>query len=205
MRLRPSRRRAPRRVLVVHCHPDPASFVAACRDRVLAGLAHAGHEVRVNDLYADGFDPVLSALERRRHLVPGADPSLDRYVEDLRWCDTLVLVHPTWWSGQPAMLKGWIDRVWASGVAWELPAGASRLRPLLRNVRRIVVVTTHGSSKLVNAFEGEAGKRTASRSLRVLCHPRCRTRWWALYGLDRADARRRARHLEQLEVLAATL
>ena len=71
-----------------------------------------------------------------------------------------MLVYPTWWSGQPAMLKGWIDRVWVAGVAWDLPPGANVLRARLRNVRRIVVVTTHGSSKLVNALEGEAGKRT---------------------------------------------
>lgn len=176
---------------MVFSHPNPESFVAHLRDQVVRGCTEAGHEVVVDDLEADGFDPVLSAEEHARHLVPGAHPSLDRYVEHLRWCDTLVFVHPTWWSGQPAMLKGWMDRVLASGVAWDLPAGANRLRPRLRNVRRIVTVTTHGSSKLVNALEGEAGKRTASRSLRVLCHPRCRTSWWAFYGCDRADDEQR--------------
>ena len=50
-----------------------------------------------------------------------------RYCDDLRWCDTLVFVYPTWWSGQPAMLTGWLDRVLVRGVAWELPDGASRI------------------------------------------------------------------------------
>ncbi len=115
---------------------------------------------------------------------PGVAPALQRYADDLRWCETLVLVYPTWWSGQPAMLKGWIDRVWANGVAWTLPAGSSRIRPLLCNVRRIVVVTTHGSSKLVNSLQGEGGKRVVTRALRSLCSRRCRTTWVAMYGVD---------------------
>lgn len=181
------------RALVVYCHPSNESFVAAARDRVLVGLARGGAEVRLNDLYAEGFDPAFSAAERANHLVPGADPSIASYADDLQWCDLLVLVYPTWWSGQPAMLKGWMDRVWVNGVAWTLPDGANRLRPGLHNVRRLVAVTTHGSSKLVNAIEGEAGKRTLTRSLRTMCHPLARTTWLALYGIDNAsDARRRA-------------
>ena len=101
------------RTLVIYCHPNPGSLVAAARDRVLAGLRTAGHEVRLTDLYADGFRPELSADERRAHREPGVAPELDRHADDLRWAEALVLVYPTWWSGQPAMLKGWIDRVWA--------------------------------------------------------------------------------------------
>ncbi len=193
------------RVLVVHCHPDPESFVTAARDRLLDGLARTDHEVRLRDLHADGFDPRFDADDHRRHLEPGVAPELQPYVDDLQWCDAIVLVYPTWWSGQPAMLKGWIDRVWVRGVAWELPEGGNRLRPLLRNVRRLVVVTTHGSSKLVNALEGEGGKRTATRSLRLMCHPRCRTHWWAFYGLDTVPAERRTAFLDRIEARAAAL
>jgi NAD(P)H dehydrogenase (quinone) len=192
-------------VLVVHCHPDPASFVSSVRDRVLGGLERAGHVVRVTDLYADGFDPCFDARDRRAHLEPGTAPELQRHADDLRWCDTLVLVYPTWWSGQPAMLKGWIDRVWANGVAWTLPAGSSRLRPLLINVRRIVVVTTHGSSKIVNALQGEGGKRVVSRALRSLCSRRCRTTWVAMYGVDTSTAEDRRAFLDRVETRLAAL
>src|SRR6188472_1900059 len=157
------------RALVVYSHPDDGSFVRAVRDRVTTALRSQGAEVRVDDLYADGFDPAFTESDRRRHLEPGADPSLQRYVDDLLWCDTLVFVYPTWWSGQPAMLKGWIDRVWVNGVAWDLPEGSNRLRPLLTDIGRIVVVTTHGSSRLVNAAQGDAGKHLVRRSLRFLC------------------------------------
>jgi putative NADPH-quinone reductase len=195
--LRSQRSRA--KALVVYCHPLEDSFVAAVRDRVLAGLAAGGAEVRLTDLYADGFDPVFGASERAHHLSPGPDPSLVSYAADLRWCDTLVLVYPTWWSGQPAMLKGWIDRVWVNEVAWSLPDGANRLRPELRNVRRLAAVTTHGSSKLINAIEGESGKRTLTRSLRTMCHPLARTTWLAMYGVDNASEADRLAFLDRVE------
>ena len=118
---------------------------------------------------------------------------------DLLWCDTLVLVYPTWWSGQPAMLKGWMERVWVQGVAWDLPEGADRLSPRLQNVRRLVAVTTHGSSKLVNAIEGEAGKRTMTRGLRLMCHRFARTSWIAMYGVDTSTERDRARFLTTVD------
>ena len=187
------------RTLVVYCHPNPTSLVAAARDRALAGLEAAGHEVRLCDLYADGFDPAMTAAERRTHAEPCIAPELQRYADDLRWAEALVLVYPTWWSGQPAMLKGWIDRVWVAGIAWELPEGANRLRPLLRNVRRIVAITTHGSPKYLNALEGEAGKRTMTRSIRAMCSPLTRTTWCAIYGLDTCTATKRARWLDRVE------
>lgn len=194
------------KVLVVHCHPDGTSLIAAARDRALAGLASAGHEVRVTDLYAEGFEPALSLHEHDHHLdPPDTKPAILGHAGDLTWCEALVLVYPTWWGGQPAMLKGWIDRICACGVAWDLPPGADRLRPRLRNVRRLVAVTTHGSSKLVNTLEGEPGKRILTRSLRILCHPLSRTTWIALYGVDTADERRRTAFLERVERRLARL
>jgi len=187
------------RALVIFCHPLDDSYVAAVRDRVLAGLERAGAEVRLSDLYADGFDPLFTAADHRDHMRPGTDPSLARYAADLQWCEMLVLVYPTWWAGQPAMLKGWIDRVWANGVAWTLPADSTRLRPGLRNIRRLVAVTTHGSPKYVNAIEGEGGKRTVTRSLRLMCHPLARTTWLALYGVDTLSERRRRAFLDRVE------
>ena len=89
------------KVLVVHCHPLEESLVAAARDRALAGLRAAGHEVRLTDLYADGFRPELSEWERVHHLdPPDGKPEIARYAADLRWCEALVLVYPTWCDKQ---------------------------------------------------------------------------------------------------------
>lgn len=186
------------KTLLVYCHPDPDSFVAAVKERAVAALGEGGHEVRVRDLYAEGFEPAMSADERRAHGEPGTPVGLEDHAADLRWCEHLVLVYPTWWSAQPAMLKGWMDRVWVRGVAWELPSGGNRIQARLKNIRRITAITTHGSPKRVNALEGEAGKRTVTRSLRALCHPMARTRWLAMYDLDRASADERATFLDRV-------
>lgn len=195
-----------RRVLVVFAHPAVESFAHAVLRSVLTGLAHAGHEVRIRDLYAEGFDSRLSVEEKRGHLAPpDTKPHLVSHFDDLRWCTAIVFVHPTWWGAQPAVLKGWIDRTWACGVAWELPAGAKRLKPRLHNVRRIVTVTTHGSPWRINALQGVPGRRIANRALRLIGHPLCRTRWIALYDMDGGDTERRTRFLRRVERRLARL
>jgi putative NADPH-quinone reductase len=176
------------------------SLVAAAAARATTAMRGAGHEVRVLDLYAEGFDPVLSIADWRNHrMPPSTKPAIAGHAEHLHWCDALVLVYPTWFGTQPAMLKGWIDRVWVEGVAYTLPPGARRVRPRLRHIRRLAVVTTHGSGKLVNAVQGVPGKRVARRGLRSLCHPLARTAWVAFYGNDRAQPADRARFLERVD------
>lgn len=192
--------------LVVHAHPNPDSFSHDLRLRVESGIRDGGATVRVRDLYAESFDPRLTLAERRAHLEPpSAKSHLQTYFEDLKWCDTIVFVHPTWWGAQPAMLKGWIDRVWVRGVAWDLPEGARRLQPTLHNVRRLVTVTTHGSSRFVNTLQGAPGKRIVNRSLRAICHPLCRTKWIAMYRVDTAGHREREAFLERVETTLSRL
>lgn len=184
---------------MIYCHPLQDSFCAAMRDAAVEGLATGHHQVRVTDLYAEEFDPILSAPEWLVHLSPAIGrPDIEAHANNLHWCESLVLIYPTWWSGQPAMLKGYFDRVWLNGVAWTLPPGAERLRPLLRNIRRITIVTSHGSSKFVNVLEGEAGKRVAFRGLRALCSRVCRTRWISFYGIDRSTPEARAAFLSKV-------
>ena len=184
-------------VLVVSAHPSSASFNAALAATVISTVSELGHVVRHRDLYAENFDPVFSAYERLHHVGDVSEKletlaTLKLHVEDLQWCESIVFVYPTWWSSQPAILKGWIDRILMNEVAWVLPEGAARIKPLLTQIRRIVVVTTHGSSKLVNALQGESGKRTMFRSVRLMMHRRTRCSWIAMYGLDNAtDAGRR--------------
>ena len=184
------------KTLVIYVHPVEGSFNSAVRDAVVDFLATKLHEVRLRDLYAENFNPFLSAAERAlHHTAPTTRPELARDVEDLRWCEAIVFVYPTWWSGLPAMLKGWLDRTWMNEVAWVLPVGANTIRPRLTNIRRLVAVTTHGSSKFVNALQGEPGKRTISRSIRVMCNKFCRARWIALYGLDKSTHEQRQKYL----------
>lgn len=183
-------------VLVISAHPAQESFVGTLCQEVLSEISQLGHDVRHHDLYAEKFNPVFSAYERLNHVGDIKEKlhhlsDLQVHVDDLQWAQALVLVYPTWWSGQPAILKGWIDRVFMNEVAWILPEGAARIKPLLTNIKKIVVVTTHGSTKFVNALEGEAGKRTAFRSMRLMFHQRTRCYWVGLYSLDHVPHEKR--------------
>lgn len=198
------------RYLVVAAHPLADSFNAALRQAVIEGLTRAGHEIDLLDLYAERFDPVLSAAERTAYFAPAADhtrierAALDGQIARLRRAEGIVLVYPTWWFGFPAILKGWLDRVWLPGVAFEL--GGPALRPGLRQVTRLAVVTSYGSPAwYIRLVMRDPARRIVRRGLATLCHPRCRTRFLALYGMDGADERRRRRFLAKVRRRLASL
>ncbi len=177
------------KVYVVYCHPDPESFTGAVHRQAVDALETAGHDVRVTALYDDEFEPALSLQERLDYLdVDATDPAIECYCELLLWCEVLIFIYPTWWSGQPAMLKGWLDRVLVRGVAWDMAEGAQRITPRLTNIRRLVVITTHGSSRFLNVVEGQTGRRVIGRAVRLLCHRFARTTWLAMYDIDRSTA-----------------
>jgi putative NADPH-quinone reductase len=99
------------RVLVIYCHPVESSYNAALHSEVVAQLKTAGHEVDDCDLYAEGFNPVMSREERLGyHEVPENERPVQTYVDRLRSAEALVFCFPTWCFGLPAMLKGYFDR-----------------------------------------------------------------------------------------------
>src|SRR5579883_774146 len=112
-------------VLVIYCHPVAESFAGAAHQTVLEALAEAGHTVTDVDLYAEKFDPAMSRQERLDYQNPARNERLvKKYDDQLVAAEALVLVYPAWWYGMPAMLKGYFDRVWLPGVAFDvLPDG----------------------------------------------------------------------------------
>src|SRR5215472_15681161 len=112
------------RVLGIYAHPLADSFASALHRAVVGALERAGHEIDDCDLYALGFDPVMTPAERRAHNTQHPDHSaMEQHIERLRAADALVLCFPVWWYGMPAILKGYFDRVWVNGVAFHLHAG----------------------------------------------------------------------------------
>ncbi len=107
-----------KKILVVYCHPNPKSFTHAVLERIEDGLRASAAEVRVLDLHADPFDPVLVVDEERRRRDLDKVEYTRAHRELVAWCDAMVLVYPVWWGGFPAMLKGWIDRVFVSGLTY---------------------------------------------------------------------------------------
>ncbi len=117
--------------LIVHCHPEPFSFNAALKDVAVRTLKHLGYGVEVSDLYGERFDPVersehykdrenpdcFSALAEQRYAsrTAGLPADVSREIARLDRADLVVLQFPLWWHAQPAMLKGWFDRVFVNG------------------------------------------------------------------------------------------
>lgn len=186
------------RTLLIYCHPDPESFTAAVRDEVITGLERAQAEIRLRDLYAEEFQPILGRDEFRNYREIDANRAhIGTDCQDIAWCDSLIFIYPTWWYGMPAMLKGWMDRVLVPGIAFHMPDAHRRsIRPAMHHVRRLAVFTTCGASRLVTTLVGAPGKRTLLRGLRPLCHPRSRVTFAAHYLMDSSSPQSRRRHLE---------
>ena len=188
------------RVLVVYAHPLSDSFAAALRDAVIARLHAAGHEVDLCDLYAEGFDPVLTAPERRAYNTATPDvTAVGAHIARLRAAEALVLCFPTWWYGMPAILKGYFDRVWANNVAFTLPEGGGAIRPALTNIRKIAVVTTYGAPWwFIRVVLPDPSRAIIMNGLGRLCGRGIR-RWLALYNIDGASDAQRAAFLARVE------
>lgn len=117
-------------VLTVVCHPQRASFTHAIATAFMEGAESAGNTTELLDLYASGFDPIMS--ERDMLQFESVPMPADVLAEQARIenADALCLVFPIWWYGMPAMMKGWLDRVWSAGwaYAWEYEPEGSLLQ-----------------------------------------------------------------------------
>lgn len=186
-------------ILVVFCHPAPESFQRTILEELTARLERDGHIVRVLDLYAEGFDPVLGLEGWRAHRRAETHPNdLAPHIDALRQAEGLVFVYPTWWYGLPAMLKGWLDRVWQPGVAFAIKDGAFRTRYLSR-IRRFAAITTYGSPRVfIERVVGDPARRQVVRGLAQQFGRGARSCWRPIYNVDNrsksdlAGARQRA-------------
>ena len=127
-----------------------------------------------------------------------ADPALAMHVASLKWAEAILFVYPTWWYGLPAMLKGWLDRVWATEVAFRLPPDGGRIVSLVPHITRIGVVTTCGATWWLSFLMGQPGRKTILRGMRALCAPTARTLYVAHYDMDRATPETRAAFLKRV-------
>ncbi|QPF73250.1 NAD(P)H-dependent oxidoreductase [Roseateles sp. DAIF2] len=142
--------------LIALAHPDPASFSHAVAAAYAQGVAAAGHRAEIADLAAEGFDPRFTAQDlalHRREAPPAADVAAEQARIDR--ADALVLVYPVYWWAMPGLLKGWIDRVFANGWAYEESPGG----PLLKKLRHLDVhlLAVGGASQRTYARHGYFG------------------------------------------------
>lgn len=187
------------RVLIVYCHPSPASFTAAILQQACRALADMGHETEIIDLYAEGFNPAMSLSEWQGYHTPVENEKpVAAHLAALRRADALLFVYPTWWYGQPAMLKGWLDRVLVPHGTFAMPEPGKPIRGLLPNITRLAVLTTLGSPKWWWFLMGMPGRRILLTGVRMICHRRCRTAFLGLHQMDSVTAAQRKQHLEKV-------
>jgi putative NADPH-quinone reductase len=183
------------------------SFAAAAHTTVLQALAAGGHDVTDVDLYAEGFDPVMSRQERLDYQNTARNiRSVRKYDDQLAAAEAIVLVYPAWWYGMPAMLKGYFDRVWLPGVAFDVTPDGKVNTERLRHIRRIMVVTTYGASWwMVRLALGDPARKLIGRAIRALCARSCRVTWCVHYNMDRAEPEQLRRFLLRIRAAARNL
>lgn len=138
--------RVPDAICVV-AHPRKESFTHAVADRAIAALSARAIAAQLIDLYADNFDPVLNQDELARRF--SFDPLTQRYTRAVSESSYYVFVHPDWWGGPPAMMKGFIERVFRAGIAYEWQetgSGEMEHAPLLRDRTAAVLITSDAQS-----------------------------------------------------------
>jgi NAD(P)H dehydrogenase (quinone) len=185
------------RVLYLYAHPLPDSFHAAIRDEARAGLGEAGHEVDLCDLYAEGFDPVLSAAERHGyHTLPDNRAPVEAYIRRVERAEAFVLSFPTWSFGLPAILKGFMDRVFIPGVSFTLNDGVAR--PNFTHIRKIAGISTYGRPRWNAIWVLDPPRMAVTRYLRALTGWQARVEYHALYDMNRATAAQRGAFLARV-------
>jgi len=145
-------------VFIVYCHPEPQSFNGAMLRTACETVVAAGHEVITSDLYKMCFDPVSDRRnfttvkesgyfkqqveEMHACHVNGFSQDIEGEIHKIEWCDLMVWQFPLWWFGLPAVLKGWVDRVFAMGRVYG--GGQSYEQGIFRDKHALLSVTTGG-------------------------------------------------------------
>lgn len=127
------------KTLIIYTHPNPKSFNFAILSAIQEELAGRGHEVRVRDLYSEPFKAVLDTADFVA-LAQGQVPEdIAREQELIKWAEALIFIYPVWWFERPALLKGWIDRVFTKGFAFNYSAEGAK--GLLTHKKALVIQT----------------------------------------------------------------
>ena len=189
------------RALLVVAHPLDDAFAKAAAARIGATLDRRGFEVDLIDLYADDFDPRLTSTERRGYFTtPYESKAVASYVTRLTLADKLVFVFPQWWFNVPAILKGFFDRVFVPGVAFDHGSNGGPLIPRLTRVDALWVVNSTGAPWwITRLYMGDPVRRQFRRGIKPLVSRKASFRMLTLYDMDRMTRQRADAFLDRLE------
>lgn len=132
------------KALVIFAHPNPESFNAALAKTVQEQLEENGAQVKLKDLYTMGWNPVLTSQDFQGYHSGQTLPDVQQEQQDIAWADLIVMIAPVWWYSVPAILKGYIDRVFSLGFAYKYTATG----PVgLLAGKKGLVITTSGAER----------------------------------------------------------
>ena len=192
------------RILVVYAHPLEKSYISALHALIVDTLRARGHDVDDLDLYAEKFDPVLSAGQMRSYVDPAKNTrEVEAYVARLRAAEALVLVFPVWFDGLPAILQGYFQKVFLPGVATVIDADGL-FHPNLSNIKRMAAVCAYGESRSAAAKKNDPPRRFVRDNIGVLIDPQGWFDYYALYDMNFSTAAKRDAFLERIARAFAT-
>lgn len=187
--------------LVVIAHPLPESLCRALAAKAVDTLTAAGHEVLVEDLYRDEFAAALTVAERASYYKQHYESAMIRSeVDRLLAAEGLVICFPTWWFGFPAILKGWFDRIWGPGIAYDHANDLGAITPRLHGLRKVLAVTSLGSPWWVDRIVmRQPVKRVLKTAILGTCAPACDFEMLSLYKSEHLNGTRMERFAAKLE------
>ena len=187
------------RVLVLYAHPVETSFGAAVHATLVETLRARGHEIDNCDLNIERFDPVMTRQDRLEyHDVSINQARVKPYVDRLLAAEALAFSFPVWNMGFPAILKGFIDKVFIPGVSFNMKDNGDYV-PCLHNIRKIGVACTYGGTRLRTFLAGDPCRRFITRSLRVACGLGATCDYVALHDMNHTRPESRAEFLKRVE------
>ena len=167
--------------------------------KIVEILRAKGHEVDDCDLNAEAFDPVMSRQDRiNYHNVAVNRRKVAPYVDRLLAAEAIVFSFPVWNMGFPAILKGFVDKVFLPGVSFTLSEDGS-YTPCLHNIKRLGVVCTYGGARWLTFMMGDPPRRFLTRSMRRICAPGARCDYLAHHDMNHSTPDRREAFLRKIE------
>jgi NAD(P)H dehydrogenase (quinone) len=189
-------------VLCIYAHPNPKSFNHAILETVAKPFKTKGHTFAVRDLYGIRFDPVLAPADFEAMSRGSVRLDVAEEQRHIREAELIVFIYPVWWFSEPAILKGWIDRVFSLGFAFKLEA--DKAVGLLAGKKGAVFCTAGAGEKLFNTgFRTAMDQVFVTGALRSCGIEPILTRY--LYTVDGATEPERATMLQQVKTDAEAL
>jgi len=129
--------------LIVYAHPNSGSLNHFFKQTVLESLQESGEEIAVRDLNEINFNPVLSLEDMNGQRMGTVADDVQTEQDFITWADRIIFIYPIWWTGMPAIMKGYIDRVFSYGFAYRYDQGVQKG---LLTGKKTIIINSHGKS-----------------------------------------------------------